>query len=187
MTKEQHLVRTAFQLFYRYGVHATGINSILEASGIAKKTLYSYFKSKDDLTMATIRYRDEIFFSWLSQRMNCVSEGREAIHELFLALNDWFHDDVKEIAPFRGCYFNNVSAEYNDTDQPIHQLCADHKQRILKLITDHVQCSDIKPEDIEKTANIIVMLKEGAIIQASVLGDLSAAKKAQLFLENIGL
>ena len=43
MDKKEQLVATAFNLFYKYGIHAVGINRVLEESGIAKKTLYNHF------------------------------------------------------------------------------------------------------------------------------------------------
>ncbi len=179
MDKAQQLITTAFTLFYRDGVHATGINSVLSASGIAKKTLYAYFKSKDELIAATIRYRDEIFSAWIKDRVSRVEKGKNAIYELFTALNDWFNNQVPEIAAFQGCYFINVAAEYNDVGNPIHRLCADHKRSILELIRFHVVASDVKKEDIDKMTDYIAMLKEGAIIQASMLGDLGAAITAR--------
>ena len=179
MSKEQQLITTAFNLFYRHGVHATGINQVLSESGIAKKTLYSYFKSKDELIEATIRYRDQIFYSWISQRMSSVNEGIDAIEELFLALTDWFNGKAPEIDSFYGCYFINVTAEYNDLNHPVHQLCAAHKRSILKLIRYHVLVSEIDNSRIEEITESIGILKEGAIIQASILGDRQAAAKAK--------
>lgn len=179
MAKQQQLITTAFELFYRDGVHATGINSVLSASGIAKKTLYAYFKSKDELIAATIRYRDEMFSSWIKDRVSRVDKGKDAIYELFSALNDWFNNQVPEISAFHGCYFINVAAEYSDVTDSIHVLCADHKRSILELIRFHVTACDVKKEDIDNMTNYIGMLKEGAIIQASVLGDLNAAITAR--------
>jgi len=57
--KREHLIRVAFDLFYREGVHAVGINRVLAESGVAKKTLYHHFASKDDLVAATVAYRDQ--------------------------------------------------------------------------------------------------------------------------------
>lgn len=179
MSKEQQLITTAFNLFYRYGVHATGINQVLLESGIAKKTMYSYFKSKDDLIEATIRYRDKVFYSWISQRMNRANKGIDAIEELFSALTDWFNGKITEIGCFYGCYFINVTAEYNDINHPIYQLCAAHKQSILQLIRDHVLASKIDNSRIDEVTESIGILKEGAIIQAFILGDLQAATKAK--------
>ncbi len=67
--KKQQLVETALALFYRHGVHAVGINQILEQSAIAKKTLYHHFVSKDELLMATLELRHQRFYQWLGQQL----------------------------------------------------------------------------------------------------------------------
>ncbi|MBP9101831.1 MAG: helix-turn-helix transcriptional regulator, partial [Nitrosomonas sp.] len=49
------------KLFYQYGFNATGVDRITTESGVTKKTIYSYFKSKDELILAALRRRDELF------------------------------------------------------------------------------------------------------------------------------
>ncbi|MEM6772989.1 MAG: helix-turn-helix domain-containing protein, partial [Bacteroidota bacterium] len=54
-----HIIKTASRLFYDKGYNLTGINEIIAEAGIAKATLYSHFKSKEDLCLAYLNYRDE--------------------------------------------------------------------------------------------------------------------------------
>jgi AcrR family transcriptional regulator len=61
VTKPDLLIHAAFKLFYQHGIHAVGINLILSETGVAKKTLYHHFSSKDDLVEAVLIYRDQIF------------------------------------------------------------------------------------------------------------------------------
>lgn len=52
--KRQQLINIALQLFYEKGINSVGINEILSVSGIAKKTLYNHFTSKEDLVLAAL-------------------------------------------------------------------------------------------------------------------------------------
>jgi len=54
-SKRNLLITRAFELFYTKGIHAVGINEILQYSGVAKKTLYHHFTSKDELVIATLK------------------------------------------------------------------------------------------------------------------------------------
>ena len=78
MDKREQLVEQAFRLFYRQGVYAVGINKVLDESGIAKKTLYNHFASKEALVAATVSYRDSLFRQWLFGRMDAVAAGKPA-------------------------------------------------------------------------------------------------------------
>ena len=48
----ERILETAEELFYREGIRAVGIDTIIEKSGVAKMSLYRSFPSKDDLVAA---------------------------------------------------------------------------------------------------------------------------------------
>ncbi len=185
MDKQELLVSTAFKLFYTQGIHAVGVNLVLAESGIAKKTLYHYFPSKEHLVEATVRYRDSRYQAWLLSRLERVPAGKAALLELFNALDDWFNNRVPDIDDFHGCFFINASAEFGDRDSAIHQACAEHKASITSLIQKHVTALSIPTKTTVEITRLIVLLKEGAISLAHVQGNLNAAMEAKEILENI--
>ena len=174
--KKLILIQTALQLFYSKGVNSVGINEILKQSGIAKKTLYSHFSSKDDLVLATLEYRDGIFNQWFKDILDSEKSGENAILALFYGLDDWFNNKVPELSPFRGCFFINTAAEYSVTDSLIRQYCRSHKQVIRALIKNKISLFIENPEDVSSLTNMIFMLKEGAIVSALVEGNKNAGK-----------
>ncbi|PSL14942.1 TetR family transcriptional regulator [Marinobacterium halophilum] len=182
MDKREQLVSVAFDLFYRHGVHAVGINRVLAESGIAKKTLYHYFPSKDELVAATVSYRDHGFVQWLQQRLD-LAEGYEAVMALFDALDDWFNGRDPSIQPFYGCFFINVSAEFGNPEHPVHQQCAAHKQQLAALIRQRLESMPKYAAD--SLIDALLLLKEGAIVQASVAGDLEAGLKAKAVAQRL--
>lgn len=179
MDKRQQLIQTAFELFYRNGIHAVGINQILQTAGIAKKTLYHHFASKTELILAVIEYRDDIFYHWLASRVEQVKPGYDGLNALFDALDDWINNRVTLLTDFHGCFFINASAEFNDPQHPIHQKCQQHKQRVNRLIERQIRLLGINEPAIPYVTESIGLLKEGAIVVAQVQGDLSAAHKAK--------
>ncbi|MEA2119883.1 TetR/AcrR family transcriptional regulator [Halovibrio sp. HP20-50] len=185
MERREQLVSVAFGLFYRYGVHAIGINRVIADSGVAKKTLYTYFSSKEALVAATVDYRDSQFFSWIEGRTQRASDGQGAIYALFDALDDWFNEREKLIHAFHGCYFINVSAEFSDLSHPIHQQCASHKRAMLGLIRLYVSRLFSDDKTVTMLSEAIAVLKEGATIQAHVMGDLKAAVKAKVIVTEL--
>ncbi|PFG10741.1 MULTISPECIES: TetR/AcrR family transcriptional regulator [unclassified Marinobacter] len=185
MDKQEQLVRTAFKLFYTRGINAVGVNLVLAESGIAKKTLYHHFPSKQHLVEAVIRYRDCSYRAWLISRLDHVLSGKPALLELFSALDDWFHSRVPDIDHFHGCFFINASAEFGDRDNVIHRACAEHKSDITRLIRKHVDALSLPDGATEELTRLVVLLKEGATSVAHVQGNLDAAMEAKKILENI--
>lgn len=170
-TKKQLLIDTALDLFYQNGVNSVGINEILSVSGVAKKTLYRYFDSKEALIIATLMQRHEIFINWLHSCLNNSANNQEFVRSLFNALTKWFHNEVPELADFRGCYFINAAAECAEQSDEISRCCQQHKNRVRAALTVEMPVFD------DSHFELICMLMEGAITCAYVQRDLSSADK----------
>lgn len=185
MGRRQDLVNTALRLFYEHGIHAIGINQVLQEAGVAKQTLYNHFESKDSLVEAVVEQRDNLFFNWLEGRMNSRAAGKEAVLEMFDAVNDWINNRVPSLHRFYGCFFINTCGEYSDPEHPVHKLCAAHKARVLQLLKRHASELRDSETGAEELANALFFLKEGAIVKAHVVGDLDAAVKARAIAESM--
>ncbi|MCD8523663.1 MAG: TetR/AcrR family transcriptional regulator [Saccharospirillaceae bacterium] len=182
--KQQQLIQTAFTLFYRDSIHGVGINQILQETGIAKKTLYHHFASKDELILAVLAYRDEVFFNWYEQRIRHATSAEETVQFWFSALDDWFHNRVAELQEFRGCFFMHSAAEFTDPAHPVHQHCAQHKTRLSGMLSKHLgQWLDSRKA--KKLADDLCLLKEGAIVCAQVQGNKKAARQAALIAQGL--
>lgn len=175
MTKRDELIKTAFELFYLNGVHSVGINQILAETGVAKKTLYTHFASKDALLEAVIAYRDERFRSWMFGLMDAHTHPERIVQAMFDGLDDWFNDRVDSLMPFQGCFFVKVNGEF--LNHRVNQLCFEHKQAIVDDLARRLSDS-YGEERAKKMANQLALLKEGAIAQAYLGRDRQAAKLA---------
>src|ERR1700710_1919148 len=45
----ERIERAAAELFYRNGIHATGVELVAQHANVSKRTLYQHFSSKSDL------------------------------------------------------------------------------------------------------------------------------------------
>ena len=55
----QRIVESANLLFYHQGYHATSFSDVVQAADVPRGNIYYYFKTKDDILQAAIRYRTE--------------------------------------------------------------------------------------------------------------------------------
>ena len=81
--KERILVK-ANELFTRYGIRSVSMDDIAAQLGMSKKTLYQYYRDKDELVNA---FFDVILTSNKSQCLECTQKGENAIHEVFLSFD----------------------------------------------------------------------------------------------------
>ena len=169
--KQQLLISTALDLFYKNGINSVGINEVLKVSGVAKKTLYRYFDSKDALIIATLDQRHNIFISWLQSSVENSVDNKEFIQKLFSALTRWFNNQVPALVDFRGCYFINTAAEFTIQNEEISDCCQQHKKNVRLMLKTQMPIFE------QSLFELICMLKEGAITSAYISQDLDAAEK----------
>ncbi len=162
--KRDQLVETALELFSQHGYHATGIDKILEAAGVAKMTMYKHFRSKEELILAALRLRDE---RWRNQFMRSVEQQakdpRGRLMAIFDLLGQWFAS-----ADFCGCLFINASAEFGDLADPIHAASAEHKRLVMKYVRDLAEQAGAPEPGV--LAEQITLLMEGAIVHTQICG-----------------
>ncbi len=177
LSKREQLVTEALKLFYQYGFNATGVDKIIAEAGISKKTLYNHFKSKDELILATLRKRDELFRNKLMRGTERFGRTpRDRLLTIFDVLEEWFHEN-----DFSGCMFINASAEFAAPDNPHHIISAEHKRLVRSFIQDiATQAKAQNPEELSKQLNLLI---EGAIVDAHVSGDKKAAARAKKMAE----
>lgn len=180
-SKRDQIVDVALGLFYKGGFNATGVEEISTISGSTKKTLYAHFKSKDELILATLRRRDEMFRNTFMRSVERLGKTpRQRLDAVFDTIDEWFHS-----REFSGCMFINAAAEFADQENPCHVVCAEHKHLMYEYIRGLAENAGAKnPGQLSEELNLLI---EGATVQAHVCGDKSAGKKAkkmaQVFIE----
>lgn len=154
-------METAERLFYSEGVRSVGIDRIIAEAEVAKTSLYNHFKSKDDLILAVLQYREEkfdaLFGRWMKRHADA---GMDGLSSFFAALKDWF-----ESPGFRGCMFINAHAELADPEHEGAKFAARHKQRFHERIKSLI-AESAGAESAESWSNCIALLVEGAIVTA---------------------
>jgi AcrR family transcriptional regulator len=177
--KRSQLIDTALQLFYREGIHAVGINEILTQSGIAKKTLYNHFTSKEVLIQACVVERDKRFMQWFENYCNDVHTTTKFIEQVFDALDHWINNRALEIGHFSGCFFVNTAAEYGDAESEVYQVCLQHKLNVKEFFSKQLAENIDDHQQLNQLTDLLLLLKEGVINCAYVMGDKQAALKAK--------
>ncbi|MGH3697723.1 MAG: TetR/AcrR family transcriptional regulator [Pseudonocardiaceae bacterium] len=167
---EQRILDAAERLFYARGVQAVGIDMVVAEARVGVKTLYTHFRSKDQLVEAYLRRRDRRWLDRLEARM-APARGRDRVLAVFDALDDWFAEPG-----FSGCAFINVAGELH-TNPALRAIAREHKRALRTLL--HLAAHDAAVADPDTLADRLMLLIEGAIVTAHVEGDQLAATRAR--------
>ena len=160
---KNRIIETASSLFYKNGYNSTGINEIISEAGIAKATLYSHFKSKEDICIAYLRFKDTIFIKDIEGFVSSKPKGKKQILAIFDFLELFF-----QTSDFNGCWCIKTVSEIPSDNLVIRNEIQKQKnnfiQFIMKLVTDNLV--EVKARDINSLSRKIYLLYESAVSES---------------------
>ncbi len=172
-SERDELVEKALEAFYKGGFQAVGMDRLAKETGISKTSTYKHFKTKEDLILEVLSLRDERFRNWFVRRTEeLASTPLDRLLAIFDALDEFFKEDK-----FKSCMFIRASSEFPDRDHPIHKASAQHKRLLLTYVIGLPEQAGAKEPG--KLARQLMLLKEGAIVTAHLLGPEGVAENAK--------
>ena len=172
-SKRDILINTARDLFVAHGFHAVGVDTILRKAEISKRTLYKYFRSKEDLILAVVRHYDETFRNHLTREVE--ARGETAYDQLLVVFDvaeEWFSE-----ANFHGCIAIKAIGEFSGKNKAIQRAC----EEFIRLNSEYIEeiATKAGAQDPEGLAKELVLLFEGAIAMAVVSKNPKVAQQAK--------
>lgn len=157
------IIETASALFYKNGYNATGINEIISESGIAKATLYNHFKSKEDICLAYLQFKNSTFLSDIEVFADSRANGISQVLAVFDFLQLSFQDN-----DFNGCWGIKTVAEIPKDNVRIREEIQTQKKDFIQLI-EEIVCDNfdhLSPKETNSVAKRVYLLYEGAICES---------------------
>lgn len=181
----ERIVDAAYDRFSRAGTRAVGVDTVIADAGVAKMTLYRNFASKDDLIIAFLQRREEVWtFDWLrAEVLARETAPRARLLAVFDVFGGWFRRP-----DFEGCSFVTVLLEHPSAGSRVHAAAVRHLENIRGFLRDLATAAGI--DDADAFARQWHILMKGSIISAQE-GDQSAAARAKkmgaLLLDSYGV
>jgi len=163
----ERLLAASDELFYRDGVHSTGIDAVIERAGVAKGSLYYIFGGKDELVAAYLRGRLEQWRQAVEAAQASAADPDAKILAVFDAIADYV-----SLPEYRGCPFHNAAAEApaGEAQQlAIKEYRAWLRRSFLQL------AADTGVSDSEALADALIVLYDGALATAGTAEPARAA------------
>jgi len=160
----ERILVVAADLFYRHGIKAVGVDSIAEAAGTNKMTLYRHFDSKDELVAEYLRcLAGKSTATW--DRLAAAHPGNPRAQ-----LRAWLKEMAANVGSGdqRGCALANAAVEIPQKDHPARKVIEAFKTAQRARIVDLCAAAELAEPDM--LADELFLLLEGARVTAQSIG-----------------
>jgi AcrR family transcriptional regulator len=159
----ERILLAARELFHRHGIRGVGVETIAEAAGTNKMTLYRHFDSKDDLIVAYLRgVAVEVDEMWREFEHDHPGDPLAQLRAWLVCAEECVTSDD------RGCDLANAAVELTADHHPgrriIEELKTEHRNRLASL------CRRAGISQPEVLADTLTLLIEGARVSRQAAG-----------------
>jgi AcrR family transcriptional regulator len=149
----ERILATANELFYREGIRAIGVDTVVERSGVSKTSLYRLFESKDALIAAFATERDRSFWTWWGRLEEQHADDPRVLLD---ALLSGIAERIGRPA-YRGCPFLNLMAEFPDPNHPGRVVARGNKEEMrARLATIAARLGAADPKRVASQLTLII-------------------------------
>ena len=156
----ERLIHTAAELFYEKGYNNTGINEVIAKAQVAKASMYSHFKTKEELCIAYLQHKESDFLLNLKNYIDKLPIGQAKLTGIFDFLLEFYHS-----TGFRGCWCINTMSEIPRDNQRIREEILRQKTALKKYIADLLM-EHSKVTNVVSACNQLYLIYEGAVAES---------------------
>jgi TetR/AcrR family transcriptional repressor of nem operon len=165
----EQVLDDALRAFWQNGYEATSLPDLLEATGLARQSLYNTFGDKRGLFLASLRRYADVGLGRLSEALEGGSV-RAAIRAVF---DDVVHCTGRD----RGCFLVNATTELLPRDAEVGRLVASTMARQEHALAEALRRGvrkgelDLTPRRIEQAARFLVAALQGLHVMVKATPD----------------
>jgi AcrR family transcriptional regulator len=166
----ERILLAARDLFHRHGIRKVGVETIAEAAGTNKMTLYRHFDSKDDLIVAYLRgVASEAEVIWRDIERKNPKDGLAQLYAWLLIAAECLASDE------RGCDLANAAVELTEDGHPARRLIEELKTEQRNRLAALCRAAEIAQPEV--LADTLTLLFDGARVSRQAAGSKGPSAK----------
>lgn len=169
----EKILTVATQLFESRGIHASGVDTIIAESGVAKATLYKHFPSKNQLIIEYLREKSNRFYDWINTQLaDHKRDSQQILLELCHLYEQWI-----TTPEFNGLPFHIGSVEFPDPEHPVHHYSLELSNELQQYLSELAAIAGIK--DAHSLGQQLTIIFEGGALLERLSPGSGAAARAR--------
>ena len=166
--KKDRILQAAMRLFARRGIADTKMDDVAKAAGIAKGTIYEYFKNREELLHLSFDYLLVLMNKLVRRRMSETEGPEQKIKAGFLAYLDVGSlqiEDFVEILP--DLWGHGLRQKESDSDLEFDPgwIYHQYREQFSRALKQGIENGLFRDIDIESTASAIIAAGDGFYLQ----------------------
>jgi TetR/AcrR family transcriptional repressor of nem operon len=184
---KQTLLENGMSLIFRQGYNNTGLNEILEASGVPKGSFYYYFQSKEDFGLQAL----DGFIQRNQKRLTAFLEDT-SVDPLTKLRNyfNWYADYLESMGCAQGCLLGNLGQELADQNEvfrrKIDEAMRALPQGLAVCLREAQQQGQINPAlDVNEIAEFMYNSWQGTLLRMKVTKSMEPVRTFEKLLFDV--
>ena len=160
--RKGQILEAAISVFSRLGFHRARMEDVALESGLAKGTLYLYYRSKDELIGALV----ERIFRWGRRDLNGALAGEGSASERLVELSRWMSKEVERLSILLPVWFEFYAvAARSETVKPfVKRYFEEYREALTSIVREGTERGEFREVDAGEVAVTIISLFEGVTL-----------------------
>lgn len=127
----QRIVEAANRLFYHKGYNRTSFTDVVEAANVPRGNIYYYFKTKDEILLAALEYREQRIAKMLNDWSGSYRTPIERLHRFLNILTNTTESLIRN-----GCPMGTLNAELGKEQHELQESAENLFKLFENWVTD---------------------------------------------------
>jgi len=162
--RAEGILDAARRVFAREGFSGTTIQAVAEAAGIAKGTVYLYFRSKDELYWAAVRQR-LVEVHRRSEAAMAEAGSTAAKVRAFIEVRLRYFQEERDFFRVYFAELGHSLVRSPGPDDKLEELYVGQARRLREILDAGVAQEELRPQRTDATAYAILDLTRACVVQ----------------------
>lgn len=160
--RRAQILDAAISVFSRLGFHRARMEDVAHESGLAKGTLYLYYRSKDALIGALL----ERIFAWGRRDLEASLAGEGSAGERLVGLSRRMVGEVERLSVLLPVWFEfyAVATRNQGVKRFVRRYFAEYTEALTTIVREGIESGEFREVDAREAAVAIISLFEGVTL-----------------------